>query len=324
MVYVAISRDNQSLEPDRAGRPRPACRCSRSSSRGLRRARPDHDRRHRSRPSARRACATSPPATTGCSRSSTSTRASRAPTARRCGCTRISGRGRTGSVRPATCYGDPVKVTFDPRSTTPIRLVADKVDSADRQPPADTDHGQAHQDSEHDPDEVVGAADLSRRDRAAAEGLRQASRRRAIRSTTSRATSRSARPAASAAAATFDQLWLARRHAALDLRHAAASVAVLRRLLRRELREQRAVRRRHHAGADPGRRRAVPRHPRAVGAHAVRRIDRRLDRRRAPGPLPGLLRRLVCAAARTRVDFRYHQIVDIYKDANAYFSTRAG
>ena len=34
----------------------------------------------------------------------------------------------------------------------------------------------------------------------------------------------------------------------------------------------------------------VPGHPRAVGAHALRRIDRRLDCRRAPGLLPRLLR----------------------------------
>ena len=56
----------------------------------------------------------------------------------------------------------------------------------------------------------------------------------------------------------------------------------------------------------------------AVGADAVRRIDRRLDRGRAPGLLPGLLRRRVrsCPDA---VDFRYHQIVNIYEDANAYF-----
>ena len=53
-----------------------------------------------------------------------------------------------------------------------------------------------------DPDQVVGPADLSRRDGAAAEGLRQASRRALSRSTTSRGTSRSARRAASAAAAT--------------------------------------------------------------------------------------------------------------------------
>ena len=37
----------------------------------------------------------------------------------------------------------------------------------------------------------------------------------------------------------------------------------------------------------------VPRHPRAVGAHALRRIDRRLDCRRAPGLLSRLLRRRV-------------------------------
>ena len=49
----------------------------------------------------RRACAICRPATTACSRSSTSTRSSRAPTATPSGCTWISGRARTGSARPA-------------------------------------------------------------------------------------------------------------------------------------------------------------------------------------------------------------------------------
>ncbi len=48
-----------------------------------------------------RACATFRPAITGCSRSSTSTRGSPAPTATPCGCTWISGKARTGSDRPA-------------------------------------------------------------------------------------------------------------------------------------------------------------------------------------------------------------------------------
>jgi hypothetical protein len=43
------------------------------------------------------------------------------------GCTWISGKGRTGSDRPATSKGTPVKIHFDPASSTPIALVADKV-----------------------------------------------------------------------------------------------------------------------------------------------------------------------------------------------------
>ena len=83
------------------------------------------------------------------------------------------------------------------------------------------------------------------------------------------------------------------RHAALHLRHAPASVALLRRFVRRELREQRPVRRRDHAGADPGGRNEVPRDPGAVGADALGRIDRRLDCPRPSDLLPGFLRRHV-------------------------------
>ena len=63
----------------------------------------------------------------------------------------------------------------------------------------------------------------------------------------------------------------------------------------------------------------VPRHSRAVGAHADRRIDRRMDRARAPGLLSRLLRRRRSRCCPDAVDFRYHQIVNIYDDANAYF-----
>ena len=55
--------------------------------------------------------------------------------------------------------------------------------------------------SEHDSQQVVGTADLSRRDRPAAKRLRHASRASGIRSITCRIISRSTRPAASAAAA---------------------------------------------------------------------------------------------------------------------------
>ena len=62
-------------------------------------------------------------------------------------------------------------------------------------------HGQADQDPEPDPDEVVGTADLSRRDDPAAQGLRQASRRALSGQLHPGALLAAARPAASAAAA---------------------------------------------------------------------------------------------------------------------------
>ena len=81
------------------------------------------------------------------------------------------------------------------------------------------------------------------------------------------------------------------RDAAIHLRLAPASVAVLRRFLRRELREQRTLWRRDHAGADSGDRDDLPRHQAAVGAHPVGRIDRRMDCPRPPDFLSRLLRR---------------------------------
>ena len=88
-----------------------------------------------------------------------------------------------------------------PRRATPIKLVADKVIPPDHGAGRHRS-GQADQDPEPDPDEVVGTADLPRRHDPAAEGLRRRIPTSTIRSTTSRDTSRSARPAASAAAAT--------------------------------------------------------------------------------------------------------------------------
>ena len=117
----------------------------------------------------------------------------------------------------------------------------------------------------------------------------------------------------------FDTFWLAAVHAADDLRHAAAPVAVLRRLVRRELGEQRAVRRRDPPGARSRRSKSkfrVIREPWArtlsggstggwiAAAHQVFYPD---FYGRAFASCPDSL------------DFRYHQIVDIYKDANAYF-----
>ena len=116
--------------------------------------------------------------------------------------------GQNWKRSPGNVYGDPVKVTFDPHSATPIALVADKVippdHAAGRYGP-----GQAHQDPERDPHEVVGSSDLPRRDGPAAEGLRQPSRRALSGQLRAGALLAAARRADSAAAATFDAFWIA-------------------------------------------------------------------------------------------------------------------
>ena len=55
-----------------------------------------------------------------------------------------------------------------------------------------------------------------------------------------------------------------------------------------------------------------------MGANAVGRIDRRLDRRRPSGVYPDFYGGSF-ARCPDSVDFSYHQIVNIYRDANAYF-----
>ena len=70
-----------------------------------------------------------------------------------------------------------------------------------------------------------------------------------------------------------------------DSRADPASDAVLRRFLRRELGEPRAVRRRHHQRSDSDDRAAVPRHRSGMGARHDRRFDRRLGSLRRPGVL---------------------------------------
>ena len=141
-----------------------------------------------------------------------------------------------------------------------------------------------------------------------AEGLREASRcevsgrvrRRAFLARRARADSAAAGavgavPARRRRAAELHRLLAGRRHAADAARHAAASVALLRRFVRRELGEQRPVRRRDHEGADSRGRVEVPRDRTAVRAAAHGRIDRRMDLARAPGHVSGLLRRHVVA-----------------------------
>ncbi len=161
--------------------------------------------------------------------------------------------GQNWKRSPGNIYGEPVKVQFDPRSSTPIRLIADKV-IPPVQAAARYRSRQAHQDREQDPLEVVGTSHLPRRDDPAAERLRPASRRPlpgelragSLLAARSRRLRRGRR---------LRHILARRLDAADDLRHAPTPVAVLRRLLRRELGEQRTVRRRHPPGTDSGDRR---------------------------------------------------------------------
>ena len=126
--------------------------------------------------------------------------------------------GQNWKRSPGNLFGDPVQMHFDPTSSTPIKLVADKVippvAGAGRHAKR-----QAHQDSESDPDQVVGPADLPRRDRAAAEGLRQASRREVSgRLLAGPLLARRAGRRSTGGDAAFAQLLARGRHAAHDLR----------------------------------------------------------------------------------------------------------
>ena len=264
-------------------RRRPASRCSRSSSRGWRRDAPVAITARRPRPSDREPAR--PPGRRLLD-AAVRQRLHAVPARRRQD--RVAAQdqweGQNWKRSPGNLFGDPVKVTFDPQSTTPIRLVADKVDPADSAAGRHR-HGEAHQDSERDPDEVVGPADLSRRHRAAAEGLRQASRRPLSGQLHAGSLLARARPADSDAAASSIELWLADdtpRFIYVTLQHPSPYYD-----------DSYGVNSENNGpygdaimqGADPRGRRAVPRDQRAVGAHAVRRIDRRLDRRRPPGVL---------------------------------------
>ena len=93
-----------------------------------------------------RACGDSRRATTGCSRSSTSTRSSRAPTATPSGCTWTSGKARTGRRRPATSSA--IRCRCSSTRRRPRRSARRRQGhSADRQVRRHR-AGQAHQDSE--------------------------------------------------------------------------------------------------------------------------------------------------------------------------------
>ena len=79
------------------------------------------------------------------------------------------GRSARGIVRRETCTATPQKVRIDPRRPTVVRLAIDADNPADRVP-ADNEYVQRFKFQSPIAHEVLGAADLPRRDRAAAAG----------------------------------------------------------------------------------------------------------------------------------------------------------
>ena len=158
--------------------------------------------------------------------------------------------GQNWKRSPGNIYGEPVRVQFDPRSSTPIRLVADKVIPPIQTPP-DTELVKRIKIESKILSKwwghpiYLGATILLPKDYDTASRRPLPGELRAG-------------PLLAARARRVRHGWrlrhvlARRRHAADDLRHAPAPVAVLRRLLRRELGEQRTVRRRHPPGADSG------------------------------------------------------------------------
>ena len=82
--------------------------------------------------------------------------------------------------------------------------------------------------------------------------------------------------------------------------------AVLRRLLRREFRERRPLWRRHHAGTDSLRRKAIPRNRPRMGPRCLWRIHRRMGKPGLAGVLSRLLQRGVGVLSRCRRLPRVH------------------
>ena len=229
--------------------------------------------------------------------------------------------GQHFNTSPGNLVSDVQRVHWDPKSRTPValKLVRD-APAGDR--PARIALGEADQDQERAAIEVLGTADVHRRNGAAAQGLRRRDDASLSRRSTSRAISgcgapfgfteqsgirdapssgrrallTSAREPGLAVRARLDERQLPPhgRH------HVATPHAVLRRFVRRELGEQRAVSGRTAHRARAAARKAVPSHPRIECAFSHRRIDRRMGMRRAADSAPRFLRRRLVSLPRSR------------------------
>ena len=223
--------------------------------------------------------------------------------------------GQDWKRSPGNIYGDPVRVSFDPRASTPIRLVADKV-IPPIQPPTDSAQVKRIR-IQSDPQQVVGSPDLSRRDGAAAEGLRPASGGALPGELRARALLLRA-PGNFGSGGAFDAFWAAAgtpRLIYVTLQHPTPYYddscgvnsdnngpygdAIMQELIPAVESRFRVIREpwaRMLTGGSTG--------GWIAAAHQVLH----------PDFYGGAF-----ASCPDSVDFRYHQIVDIYSDANAYF-----
>ena len=94
--------------------------------------------------------------------------------------------------------------------------------------------------------------------------------------------------------------------------------SVLRRFVRRQLREPRPVCGCNSAGADSLSGTQVPRARRGLVAIRLRRLDGRVGSAGSSGEVPGLLQRCVRGLSRSRSTFALMARVNIYEDRNAY------
>jgi hypothetical protein len=295
-------------------------------------AQPATIRRHRSRHAGRRHGRISGRATTGSSRSSTSTPSSSAPTATCLWMHDDQWEGQNWAPLARQHLRRAASVSISIRASAQVvALTADTV-IPPIAPIPDDDFVQRFKIQSPDADEVLGPADLSRR------------RRCCCRATTRRPTisypvnyiqghfglnapygfssdGRGGRGDRGAApgAMSFHDAWMADTFPRVIAGDLPAPDSVLRRLVRGQLRQRRPVRRRDHAGADSRDREALPGHPRTLGALADRRIDRRLGSAGAPDlSIP------TSSAARGRrapdpVTFTDVEGVNVYKDDNAFY-----
>jgi hypothetical protein len=187
--------------------------------------------------------------------------------------------GQNWKRSPGNLYGDPVQVTFDPKSTTPITLVADKV-IAPITVPDDTDHVKRFRMRSRILSEwwghpiYVGATVLLPRDYA----RHPATRYPAVYFHGHFSTGA---PAGFGRGGDFDKYWMADgtpQMIYITLQHPSPYYDDS-----------------YGVNSD-----ALPRGPRAMGAVAQRRLDRRLDCARSPDLLSGLLRRHVLPVSRQR------------------------
>src|SRR5581483_9601118 len=200
---------------------------------------------------------------------------------------------------PGNLYGTPVQLHLAPDSGT-VELTLDKVippaEHVSAGQPRRLRARQAPEDPERPAHRVLGNADVPRRRRASARRLRRVVGNPVSGDLPARALSdgEPVRVRRGRVERVFDVVAV-RARAEGDRRPAPAREPLLRRLLRGELGQPRAVRRRDRHRAHPRAAAPVPDGPQAVGAHAHGGLDRRLGGARPTGVRPELLRRDLAA-----------------------------